>query len=195
MFGIACTVFWKQLLSDFYATKLSILIWNPGELLACHYSMARYVLFLVNCDQIPCSEIQSLVLKQLPMVTPHNGSKQFHIFYPHSPSQKLSLSTITTLPYFSIIPVLLFHKISSQYHQQWCHKSKTSREENPLWKKDIAQGGKQAVHLYTCCHPVPSLCWISKQASSPQHRRWVLALHLYNFRQGDKFILLLKLNH
>lgn len=116
MFGIACTVFWKQFLSDFYATKLSILIWNSGELFACHYSIAKYVLFLVNCDQIPCSEIQSLVLKQLPIVTPHNGSKHFKHFTPihpvkscpclqslHYPTFQLSLSFFSTKYPASII--------------------------------------------------------------------------------------------
>lgn len=53
MFGTSCTVFWKQFLSDFYAMKLSILIWNPGEVLASQYSMAKHVFFSLNCDQIP----------------------------------------------------------------------------------------------------------------------------------------------
>lgn len=168
MFGTSCTVFWKQFLSDFYAMKLSILIWNPGEVLASQYSMAKHVFFSLNCDQIPSSEIQSLVLKPCNyprwpiMAMAPNNFKSFTTTHPVK-----SCSCLQS-PHYPIFQVLLAF-CSTKYSASTinndaniAHKSKTSREENPLWKKNIAQAGKQAVHLYTCCLSVSSLYWVSK---------------------------------
>lgn len=124
--------------------------------------------FSLNCDQIPSSEIQSLVLKPCNyprwpiMAMAPNNFKSFTTTHPVK-----SCSCLQS-PHYPIFQVLLAF-CSTKYSASTinndaniAHKSKTSREENPLWKKNVAQAGKQAVHLYTCCLSVSSLYWISK---------------------------------
>lgn len=125
------------------------------------------IFFSLNCGQIPNSEIQSLVLKpcnhpRWPIIMAPNNFRSFTTIHPvkscpclqspHSPIFQVLLSFCSTKYSASTI----------NNDANTAHKSKTSREENPLWKKNIAQGGKQAVHLYTCCLSVSSLYWIRK---------------------------------
>lgn len=124
--------------------------------------------FSLNCDQIPSSGIQSLVLKPCNyprwpiMAMAPNNFKSFTTIHPVK-----SCSCLQS-PHYPIFQVLLSF-CSTKYlastinnDANIAHKSKTSREENPLWKKNVAQAGKQAVHLYTCCFSVSSLYWVSK---------------------------------
>lgn len=124
--------------------------------------------FSLNCDQIPNSEIQSLVLKPCNyprwpiMAMAPNNFKSFTTTHP------VKSCSCLQPPHYPIFQVLLsfcstkYSASSINNDANIAHKSKTSREENPLWKKNIAQAGKQAVHLYTCCLSVSSLYWISK---------------------------------
>lgn len=131
-------VFWRQFLSDFYGMKRSILIWNQGEFLTCHCSMAKYgVFFLLNCDETPNSEIESLVLKPCNYPRWPKAPNNFKSFTPIHPVKSHPCLQSLHYPIFQVSLSFCSTKYSTSTinnDTNTGHKSKTSREENPFWK-------------------------------------------------------------
>lgn len=155
MFSTACSVFWRQFLSDFYAMKWSILIWNPGELSACHYSMVKHGYFffplkLLSDPQFWDSKSGAQAM-QLPKVTYHYDSEQFLKFYPHSLSQKSSLSIIIYITLFFKYP----HCSVPWNIQQWSqHRPQEQTQEGRRSSENrilFRVGSRLSLHLLSLC--------------------------------------------